>query len=117
MDEAQFMDTTEEVKRPQLSSKQKKYLKGLGHHLSPVILIGKEGLSERLIEATSRELFNHELIKVKIGNNSGIDKEDALLTLTEASDSELVQLIGKTLLLYKENTQLPKDRRISLPRG
>lgn len=107
--------TDKDITPPRLNAKQKKYLKGLGHHLSPVVLIGKEGLSERLIDATIQELEHHELIKVKVGNNSGIDKKEAALTLPEAAGGELVQLIGKTLLLYKENKQKPKDERIKLP--
>jgi RNA-binding protein len=109
------MDTTEDVNKNRLTTKQKKYLKGLGHHLSPVVLIGKEGLSAKLIEAATQELGHHELIKVKIGNNSGVDKHLAADTLTEATGSELVQLIGKTLLLYRKNRKRPKDERIVLP--
>jgi RNA-binding protein len=110
------MEKTKDTPQATLSPKQKKYLKGLGHHLSPVILIGKEALSEKLIEATSLELANHELIKVKIGNNSGVGKQDAAFTLTNKCSCHLVQLIGKTLLLYKENTEKPKDERIQLPK-
>ncbi|MDR3630852.1 MAG: ribosome assembly RNA-binding protein YhbY [Desulfocapsaceae bacterium] len=108
------MDVTEETETKTLSGKQKKYLKGLGHHLSPVILIGKEGISPQLIEATAQELKNHELIKIKIGNNSTVTKQDAVQTLTTATGGELVQLIGKSLLLYKENPERPKDERVSL---
>ena len=108
------MDIKEEVETKKLSGKQKKHLKALGHHLSPVILIGKEGLTQRLIDATVQELRNHELIKIKIGTNSNVAKEDAVVTLTAATGSELVQLIGKSLLLYKENPEKPQDERISL---
>jgi RNA-binding protein len=111
------MDTTEEKILLKLNGRQKKYLKGLGHHLSPVILIGKEGMSPRLIEATTLELQNHELIKIKIGNNSNVAKQDAALTLTEATGGELVQLIGKTLLLYRENPEKPQDERIKVPKN
>jgi RNA-binding protein len=109
------MNATEDVKKEKLTAKQKKYLKGLGHHLSPVVMIGKEGLSTNLIEATTNELEHHELIKVKIGNNSEVSKYEAAATLPDTTKSELVQLIGKTLLLYKENPQRPKDDRIILP--
>lgn len=111
------MDTTEENEIKKLSGKQKRYLKGLGHHLSPVILVGKEGMSQKLIEAAILELQHHELIKIKIGNNSNVAKQDAALTLTKATDSELVQLIGKTLLLYKNNPERPRVERIILPQG
>ena len=109
------MDTTNGVQKAKLSTRHKKYLKGLGHHLAPVVLIGKEGLSASLIEAIILELDRHELIKVKIGNNSGVDKQDASKILPDATKSDLVQLIGKTLLLYRKNPQRPKDERIILP--
>ena len=102
---------------PLLSSRQKKFLKGLGHALSPVIMIGKEGMSSSLIEATKVELMRHELIKVKIGNNSGLEKNKTAQVISEATGSDLVQLIGKTLLLYKKNPERSKEERIVLPKG
>ncbi len=108
---------TEKSDIPELTAKQKKYLKGLGHKLSPLILIGKEDISEGLIEATQKELLHHELIKVKVGNNSGITKQEAAQTLPGLTQSSLVQLIGKTLLLYRKNPKRPKEKRISLPQG
>ncbi len=99
-----------------LTGKQKKFLKGLGHHLSPLISIGKEGLTENVFKATRQELLLRELIKVKIGTNSDIKKQEAADLLPAATDSTLVQLIGKTLLLYKENPKIDKEHRISLPR-
>ncbi len=108
---------TEKKEIQELTSRQKKYLKGLGHKLSPLILIGKEGISESLIEATQTELLHHELIKVKVGNNSDVSKQDAAQHLPELTKSALVQLIGKTLLLYKKNPKRPKDKRIYLPKG
>ena len=108
------MDIPEETETKKLTGRQKKYLKGLGHHLSPVILIGKEGISPKLIEATALELKNHELIKIKIGNNSNVAKQDAVLALTAGTGGEQVQLIGKSLLLYKENPDKPRDERIAL---
>lgn len=108
---------TKDKKQPQtLSPKQVRHLKSLAHHLKPVIQIGKEDLSEKLLEATKLELLNHELIKVKIGNNSGVDKKEAAAQLPRLTGSALVQLIGKTIILYKENKKIIKDKRIRLPR-
>ncbi len=104
-----------EKKTPSLNSKQKKYLKGLGHHLSAVILVGKEGLTDNLIKATNKELAHNELIKVKVGNNSPVNKNEAADRLPGATESTLVQLIGKTVLLYKKNPKRKKDKRIILP--
>ncbi len=98
-----------------LSSKQVKYLKGLGHALTPLVLIGKEGISDNLLKALQSELNTHELIKVKIGSNSAVDKNEAVERIPQAVGATLVQLIGKTLLLYRANPKKPKDKRIILP--
>ncbi len=99
-----------------LTNKQIKHLRGLGHKLSALVLVGKEGISSGIIEATQTELANHELIKVKIGSNSSVAKKEAADLIPKATSSTLVQLIGKTLLLYKSNPKIPKERRIKLPR-
>jgi RNA-binding protein len=99
-----------------LSGKQRKYLKGLGHHLEPLIAIGKEGLTENIIKATRQELLARELIKVKIATTSSMNKKEVATLLPPATDSALVHLLGKTLLLYKENPRREKEQRIVLPR-
>ena len=101
---------------PQLSNKQIKYLRGLGHKLPALVLVGKEGLTHQLLEAVTAELLNHELIKVKIGTNSTVTKDDAAKHIPETTGSCLVQLIGKTLILYRPNTELSKEKRIILPK-
>lgn len=100
-----------------LTSKQKKYLKGLAHPLSPVIQIGKEGIGQGVIEATLHELGLRELIKVKIGKNSGTHKNTGGEELAARTGSQLVQVIGKTLVLYKANPDRDKEERIRLPKG
>lgn len=109
------MTNKEDKKTVTLTGKQKKFLKGLGHHLSPLVSIGKEGMTENVLKATRQELFIRELIKVKIGNNSSINKQEAADFLPTATESTLIQLIGKTLLLYKENPTIDKEHRITLP--
>lgn len=98
-----------------LTKKQIKHLRGLGHKLNPLVLIGKEGINDSLIQAVETELCNHELIKVKIGTNSSVNKKKAAEIIPEATQSELVQLIGKTLTLYRANPKKPKDKRVYLP--
>lgn len=99
-----------------LTGKQKKTLKGLGHHLIPLICIGKEGMTDKVLKAARQELFTRELIKVKIGNNSNLNKNVAAELMPQVTESTLVQLIGKTLLLYKENPTIEREQRIILPR-
>lgn len=99
-----------------LNTKQKQYLKGLAHNLNPFVQIGKEGLSERVIETIVHELEHHELIKVKIGNNSGLEKHETAEAVSTSSKSAMVQLIGKTIVLYRPNPKRPKEKRINLPK-
>jgi len=105
----------EKVAGPELSSKQKKFLKGLGHSLSPVVAIGKDGLGERIVKATELELSRHELIKIKIGKSSPVSKREAAELLVTQSESSLVQVIGNTILLFKKNPKLAKDKQIKRP--
>ncbi len=102
---------------PSLTTRQKQFLKALAHPLNPLVQIGKEGLSAALIDTVKAELQNHELIKIKIGNNSGLEKHVTSQLVSEASESVLVQLIGKVFVLYKSNPEKPKDKRIKLPKG
>lgn len=98
-----------------LSAKQKQYLKALAHPLSPLVQIGKEGLSTGVLSMIRTELTNHELIKVKIGSNSSLEKRQTAEIVAKSTDSQLVQLIGKTIILYSANPKRPKDKRITLP--
>lgn len=109
------MSHSENAQPPHLNQKQIKYLRGLGHKLTPLVLIGKEGLNESVITAVKTELLHHELIKVKIGTNSSVNKQEAGESIPQASGALLVQLIGKTLLLYKPNPKRPKEKRIKIP--
>ena len=99
-----------------LTGKQKKYLKSLAHPLLPVVQLGKDGLSAQAIAAADIELTRHELIKVKIGGNSGLEKEETAASLAETTGSHLVQVIGKIIVLYRENPKRTKERRIRLPK-
>jgi len=99
-----------------LTGKQKKYLKSLAHSLVPVVQLGKEGLSAQAIAATDVELMRHELIKVKIGGNSGLEKVATATTLVAATGGQLVQVIGKIVVLYRENPKRAKEQRIRLPK-
>lgn len=111
------MTESKKVDSKELTNKQIKYLRGMGHKLSPLVLVGKEGLSKSVLTAVDVELDNHELIKVKIGNNSDVNKNEAALSLPQSADCTLVQLIGKTLLLYRENPKRDKEKKIKLPKA
>jgi len=110
------MTEKKRLQAPPLSNPQKKYLRGLGHELTPLVFIGREGLSETVFEAVDTALLSHELIKVKIVNTSSVEKHDAAAVIPQQTGSALVQLIGKTLLLYRANPKRKKDDQIRLPK-
>ncbi len=99
----------------ELTSKQRQYLKGLAHPLNPLVQIGREGMSDGVITMISDELTRRELLKVKISKNSGLDKKEAAQALAVKTAAALVQLIGKTVILYRPNPELDRRQRIRLP--
>jgi RNA-binding protein len=102
------------AKKLKLNSKDKAYLKGLGHHIKAFLQIGKDGISEAFISNLEAELEHHELIKIKILDNAPGDKKSFSLPIEKAVNCSVVGLIGKTLLLYKPFKEEPQ---IKLPRS
>jgi RNA-binding protein len=96
-----------------LSGKAARYLRGLGHHLDPVIQIGKDGITEGVVAATRDALLAHELVKVRVLAEAPIDRKDAGQELADRAGAALAQTLGRTLLLYKRH---PRKPRIVLPR-
>lgn len=84
-----------------LTGKQVRYLRGLGHHLQPVILIGKEALTPALLAAAEEALAHHELIKVKLQEGCLLERHEAAEELASALKAEIAQVLGKTILLYR----------------
>lgn len=94
-----------------LSGKQNRYLRGLGHHLDPVVMLGRGGLSESIVTSTSEALDNHELIKVKVQEGCELDRREAAELLSKVTHAHLVQVLGRTFLLYRRSD----DPKITLP--
>ncbi|BCJ88558.1 ribosome assembly RNA-binding protein YhbY [Effusibacillus dendaii] len=96
-----------------LTGKQKRYLRSLAHHLNPVMQVGKGGVSDNMLEQVSLALEARELIKISVLNNCEYDKEEVAEQLADGTNAELVQLIGKTVVLYRESAE---QKQIELPR-
>lgn len=92
-----------------LTSKQKQALKAEGHHLVPVVRIGQAGVTQPVVKKTFKELAAHPLIKVKVGQNSLDDVGDVAPQLADAVKAEIVQIIGRTFLLFKERKNRKHD--------
>ncbi len=97
----------------ELTGKQKRFLRGLGHGLKPVITVGKGELNASLVQETDEALAAHELIKVKILESCLLDRNGAAEELAAISGANVAQILGRTFLLYRPATE-PK---IELPKG
>ena len=94
-----------------LTDQQKRHLRGLGHALKPVVILGNAGLTENVLAEIDQALTHHELIKVRI-NAADREQRTAIIdAICEQTKGDPVQCIGHILLIFRRN---PKKRRISL---
>lgn len=95
-----------------LTGKQKRHLRSLAHHLDPIFQAGKGGVNENLISQIEDALEARELLKVSVLQNCEQEKDEVAQELAKGAKAELVQLIGKTIVLYKESVE---NKKINLP--
>jgi len=97
-----------------LTGKQKRFLRGLGHNLKPVITVGKGEINDAIIKETGEALAAHELIKVKILESCMLDRDEVAQALATACSAEVAQILGRTLLIYRAaaepKLELPKSK-------
>ena len=97
-----------------LSSRQRAHLKSLAHSLKPVFQIGKEGVTSAVVQTVAEAFHNRELLKVKVLESAATDARAIGTELSaELGDVQLVQVIGRTLVLYRRHPDRPE---IVLPR-
>ena len=87
-----------------LTGKQRRALRAMGHHMEPVVFVGQSGVTEAVIGALTQALNDHELIKVKI-NEGPETRQEAAARMAEGAGAELVQLLGRTALLFKKRQE------------
>ena len=97
-----------------MNSKQRAYLKGLAMNMDPIFNVGKASLTPEVTSAINEALEARELIKVAVLKNCMDDPKEIAVILAERTRSELVQVIGKKIVLYKP-AKNEKDRKIVLP--
>jgi RNA-binding protein len=97
-----------------LTGKQRRHLRALAHDLKPLVQVGKGGIDGGLIGAVDQALNDHELIKVKVGESAGLDRHEAAENLATATKSEVAQVLGNIVLLYRPD---PEDPQIKLPKA
>lgn len=95
-----------------MTSKQRAYLKGLAMNMDPIFQVGKNSLTPELIEAIREAIDARELIKIGILKNCMDDPKEIASVVSERTRSEVVQVIGKKIVLYKESRD---HKKIELP--
>ena len=90
------------------ASDLRRALRGHGHAMSPIVQIGKLGVTEAVIKQVEQALADHELIKVKIGGECPVDRHDVADRLGQEPGVNVVQMVGRVLLLYKRHPRTPK---------
>lgn len=96
-----------------MTSKQRAYLKGLAMNIEPIFQVGKSSITPEYVEAVSEAFNTKELIKLTVLKNCMDDPKEIAETLAGRTGAEVVQVIGKKIVLYKANKDKPK---ILLPR-
>ena len=96
----------------QLSESQKKFLRGLGHKLKPVVSVGGAGVTDALLKEFDATITHHELVKVRVRVGDRESRDAAIGELCRRGGAALVTRIGNVALLYRRNPDNPK---IQLP--
>ncbi|EOH87731.1 ribosome assembly RNA-binding protein YhbY [Enterococcus pallens] len=95
-----------------LRGKQKRYLRSQAHHLQPIFQIGKNGVNSAMVTQINEALEKRELIKVNLLQNTDEVAEEVAHVLEQEIHCEIVQIIGRVLVLYKPSTK-EKFQKIS----
>lgn len=95
-----------------LTGKQKRFLRSKAHHLHPIFQVGKGGVNLNMIRQINEALEARELIKISVLQNCEENRETVAAAIIESTGAELVQLIGKIIILYKKSKE---NKTIELP--
>lgn len=96
-----------------LTGKQRSYLRGLAHHIQPVVQLGREGVTAGVVDAISRALRDHELIKVKVMEAAPEGRREVTPKLAADCGAHEVGQVGRMVILYRAHDT---DPVIRLPR-
>ena len=95
-----------------LTSKERAALRGEAHHLSAAVHVGGNGLTDTVRETVDDALRTHELVKIQFTKNAELTAKDAASQLAAAMGADIVQVIGRTATLYRENPELKRKNGI-----
>jgi RNA-binding protein len=95
-----------------LTDPQRRHLRGLAHHLKPVVLMGQHGLKDTVLSEIDGALTHHELVKVRVAGEDRDERASTIEAIVAANGADLVQTIGHVAVLFRRN---PKKPRVALP--
>ncbi|MCS0543599.1 ribosome assembly RNA-binding protein YhbY, partial [Aeromonas veronii] len=91
----------------------KRFLRSKAHHLDPIFQVGKGGVNDNMIKQISDALEARELLKVSVLQNCEDDRDTVAQELSKGAKAELVQIIGNTIVLYKQSKE---NKQLELPK-
>jgi RNA-binding protein len=95
-----------------LTSKERAALRGEAHHLTAAVHIGGNGLTETVRDTVDDALRTHELVKIQFTKNADLTAREAANELADAMRADVVQVIGKTATLYRQNPELKRKNGV-----
>ena len=98
-----------------LTSKERAALRGEAHHLTALVHIGQHGVTETVRETIDDALRTRELVKIQMGKAGDVKAKDLANEIARQMRADVVQVIGKTMTLYRENPDLPRKKGAEPP--
>ena len=98
-----------------ISSKERAELRGEAHHLSPLVHVGHQGLTDALLQTIDDALRTHELVKIALAKTTDVKPADASHEMADKLNADVVQTIGRTCTLYRHNPDLKRKSGATPP--
>ena len=98
-----------------ITSKERAELRAEAHHLSPLVHVGHQGLTDALLQTIDDALRTHELVKIALAKTTDVAPKDASHGMAEKLGADVVQTIGRTCTLYRLNPDLPRKKGAAPP--
>jgi len=99
-----------------LNPKQISHLRGLAHNLSPVVMIGNQGLTDNIMKEIDINLNAHELIKIKVAGDDREARKTMYQLICETTNATPVHHIGKQLVIYRASDSIKDKNKIHIPK-
>lgn len=102
-------------KKVSLNKKQVQFLRGKAHTITPLVMIGQNGITQTVMDEIEYALDHNELIKVKVQTTAGLDRKEVGEALVNKTNAAQVQIIGKMIILYRPSKEIDDAKKITLP--